>query len=58
VEDEPPSAKMYQVIGNKSGCKTWRLLYQAVPHAKTAGTARHWKFVDVVQNEEKSEVTV
>jgi hypothetical protein len=49
---------MYQVIGNKSGCKTWRLLYQAVPHAKTAGTARHWKFVDVVQNEEKSEVTV
>jgi hypothetical protein len=48
---------MYQFIGNKSGYTTRRLLYQAVLHAKTARRATHWKFVDVVLNEEKEEVT-
>jgi hypothetical protein len=48
---------MYQFIGNKSGYTTRRLMYQAVLHAKTAGTAPQWKFVDEVQNEEKDEVT-
>jgi hypothetical protein len=48
---------MYQSIGIKSGYTTRRLLYQAVLQAKAASTEPHWKFVDVVQNEEKDEVT-
>jgi hypothetical protein len=58
AEASLPPAKMYKFIGNKNGYRTRQLLYQAVLDAKTAGKAPHWKFVDVVQNEEKDSVVL
>jgi hypothetical protein len=54
-EAEPPS-KLYKFIGNKAGYSTRKQLYDAVSDAQTKGTAKYWRFVNVVEDEAKDAV--
>jgi uncharacterized protein VirK/YbjX len=53
--NEPPYKK-YKFVGNQAGYATRKLLHAAVVDAQRKGKAKHWRFVNVVEDAAKDTV--